>query len=247
MTDRAEAQEATMVDHVAYEIWKDGKKDGDALTYQDLTVADCADGYEARPLVYLSDYAELEAENARYAEELAGAAAREEILKSEIDQLHAEALPHTDAVKLLPRPDAVSMTCGTIHLEYEDRDRRDTAYDWLENHAYAPLSALEPAATEVRQEARRNDRIEGAVRGLERLKSDFAMKGANATTIERAIQALRTLSRPAEQAVTSFMRGCATDGCDKKASVHFERGGIGSDYCHDCYMRVQALTQEKGR
>lgn len=55
----------------------------------------------------------------------------------------------TGAVQVLPRPDAVSMTCGTICLEYEDRDRRDAAYDWLENHAYAPLSALEPAAPDV--------------------------------------------------------------------------------------------------
>lgn len=34
----------------------------------------------------------------------------------------------------LPRPDAVSMTCGTICLEYMDRDERDLAFDWLEAH-----------------------------------------------------------------------------------------------------------------
>lgn len=34
---------------------------------------------------------------------------------------------------------------------------------------------------------------------------------------------------------------CATEGCGHKATVHFERGGIGSYYCHDCYVRIQAL------
>lgn len=35
---------------------------------------------------------------------------------------------------------------------------------------------------------------------------------------------------------------CATEGCAQTATVRFERGGVGSDYCHDCYMRIQALT-----
>lgn len=34
---------------------------------------------------------------------------------------------------------------------------------------------------------------------------------------------------------------CATEGCGKTATAYFERGGVGSHYCHDCYMRVQAL------
>jgi hypothetical protein len=35
---------------------------------------------------------------------------------------------------------------------------------------------------------------------------------------------------------------CATEGCGNTASVHFERHGIGSNYCHDCYMKVQAVA-----
>lgn len=35
---------------------------------------------------------------------------------------------------------------------------------------------------------------------------------------------------------------CATEDCARQATVRFERGGIGSDYCHDCYMRIQHLT-----
>jgi hypothetical protein len=34
---------------------------------------------------------------------------------------------------------------------------------------------------------------------------------------------------------------CASDGCGKPATVRFERGGIGSEYCHDCSMRIQAI------
>lgn len=33
---------------------------------------------------------------------------------------------------------------------------------------------------------------------------------------------------------------CASEGCDKPATVHFERGGVGSYYCRECYMRIQA-------
>ena len=39
---------------------------------------------------------------------------------------------------------------------------------------------------------------------------------------------------------------CATDRCEKPASVHFIRGGIGSYYCHDCYMHVQSLAASTG-
>lgn len=39
---------------------------------------------------------------------------------------------------------------------------------------------------------------------------------------------------------------CATEGCDNPASVHFVRGGIGSYYCHDCYMHVQSLAASTG-
>lgn len=35
---------------------------------------------------------------------------------------------------------------------------------------------------------------------------------------------------------------CATEGCEQTATVRFERGGVGSDYCHGCYMRIQTLT-----
>lgn len=34
---------------------------------------------------------------------------------------------------------------------------------------------------------------------------------------------------------------CASEGCGKPATVHFVRGGVGSWYCRDCYMRTQAI------
>lgn len=37
----------------------------------------------------------------------------------------------------LPKPDMVSMSEGTIHLDYEDDDARREAYEWLERYAYS--------------------------------------------------------------------------------------------------------------
>ena len=38
------------------------------------------------------------------------------------------------------------------------------------------------------------------------------------------------------------LRECATEGCCNSATVHFVRGGIGSHYCYDCYLKVQAVA-----
>src|SRR5690606_13537158 len=42
---------------------------------------------------------------------------------------------------------------------------------------------------------------------------------------------------------------CKTEGCAHPASVRLQPCGVGSDYCHSCYMRIQALTatQEAGK
>lgn len=34
---------------------------------------------------------------------------------------------------------------------------------------------------------------------------------------------------------------CASEGCGKPATIRFERGGVGSDYCRACYLRIQAI------
>ena len=36
---------------------------------------------------------------------------------------------------------------------------------------------------------------------------------------------------------------CATEGCANPATVHFERGGIGSWHCQPCYTKIQALAK----
>lgn len=65
-------------------------------------------------------------------------------------------------------------------------------------------------------------------------------KAAAQADFERRIRAaLTTPQAPApdwEKAVE-----CATEGCGNKATIRFERGGVGAHYCHDCYMRVQSL------
>lgn len=52
----------------------------------------------------------------------------------------------------------------------------------------------------------------------------------------------RSLSISSQQSDTDGWRECATDGCCNPATVHFERGGVGSDYCRLCYMAIQALS-----
>lgn len=52
---------------------------------------------------------------------------------------------------------------------------------------------------------------------------------------------LRALPLKDEVEREGWRTECATEGCNKPATVHFERGGVGSYYCHDCYMRIQAL------
>lgn len=43
----------------------------------------------------------------------------------------------------------------------------------------------------MKEAATDRSKAEGAIRGLERIKADFQMRGANATTIERAISTIR--------------------------------------------------------
>lgn len=54
---------------------------------------------------------------------------------------------------------------------------------------------------ELRERLQPDDRVDGAIRKLRALKRDFAMKGANATTMERAIDLLRSFARPAKSEV----------------------------------------------
>jgi hypothetical protein len=64
-------------------------------------------------------------------------------------------------------------------------------------------------------------------------------------TIAKIDAALAALDAPAEGETLS--RECATEGCRNQATIHFIRGDVGSHYCRDCYMRVQALVPPEAR
>ena len=56
-------------------------------------------------------------------------------------------------------------------------------------------------------------------------------------TIRELLAERDTLSAENER-----LRECASEGCCNSATVHFVRGGIGSHYCYDCYLKVQAVA-----
>lgn len=68
---------------------------------------------------------------------------------------------------------------------------------------------------------------------------------------DKYVEKLGSLKLRAQRAIARATGAyeCATEGCAKTATVRFERGGVGSDYCYGCYMRIQALTaaQEAGK
>lgn len=87
--------------------------------------------------------------------------------------------------------------------------------------------------------------LDGAIiPGARGLVSESEAKAAAQADYERRILSALEATQPAPK-VTE----CATEGCEQPATVRFERGGVGSDYCHDCYMRIQSLTaaQEASR
>jgi len=60
-----------------------------------------------------------------------------------------------------------------------------------------------------------------------------------AVEAQRALENAGYVIYPAAEA--DGWRECATEGCGKRATVRFERSGVGTHYCVGCYMRVQAL------
>jgi len=58
---------------------------------------------------------------------------------------------------------------------------------------------------------------------------------------ERRILSALTAGKPEKAVQSGPTRECATEGCGNPAGVYFERGGVGSHYCGECYLKVQAL------
>jgi hypothetical protein len=44
-----------------------------------------------------------------------------------------------------------------------------------------------------------------------------------------------------EPGVAALHYECASAGCERPATVHFIRADVGSYYCRECYMRIQAI------
>lgn len=82
-----------------------------------------------------------------------------------------------------------------IETEYDDDGARSDF--WITRFPPGEMQSLKdflngmPFTSPAEQAGTDHRKIDGAIRGLERIKSDFKMRGSNATTIERAIQALR--------------------------------------------------------
>jgi hypothetical protein len=75
------------------------------------------------------------------------------------------------------------------------------------------------------------------------LAAVIAHYGIDALCKALAPQIVREAEQPAPWTPPedrAFGRECATEGCNRPSTVHFVRGGIGSDYCGPCYLRVQA-------
>ena len=80
--------------------------------------------------------------------------------------------------------------------------------------------------------------IESIVTAMERAAQLQALDAAKVTPegIERAKQLIAQEEQDKSQAKASRMpRECATEGCENPGLVRFERGGVESCYCPDCY------------
>lgn len=84
----------------------------------------------------------------------------------------------------------------TYPAEYDVIPRLRQIQDLLEPNDCHLLGSAILEIIELRERLAPDSRIEGAVRKLRALKRDFNMKGANATTMERAIDLIHSFARP---------------------------------------------------
>ena len=93
-----------------------------------------------------------------------------------------------------------------------------------------------------------NDQMEAKLRKIIRpiLKHHGIVNGVLEADLTSAIKPLTATAsaEPVDDGFQGFVQHgsyCATEGCGNFATVHFIRGGIGSLYCQECYLKVQAL------
>ena len=80
--------------------------------------------------------------------------------------------------------------------------------------------------------------VQQFVESIERARAALAAYAAMVTPegIERAKQLIAQEERDKAAApATRMPRECATEGCENLGLVRFERGGVESHYCPDCY------------
>ena len=80
--------------------------------------------------------------------------------------------------------------------------------------------------------------VQQFVESIERARAALAAYAAMVTPegIERAKQLIAQEERDKAAATATRMpRECATEGCENLGLVRFERGGVESHYCPDCY------------
>lgn len=132
------------------------------------------------------------------------------------------------------------MASGVLHAE------------WLREKARA--EALERENAELLEEGRKANKLaDQRNRDLIAAEADKARLSEALRTLldcpdiadnddkDEETHAAERVARAALSGSGSGWRECATEGCAHAATVRFERGGVGSEYCHACYMRIQAL------
>jgi hypothetical protein len=220
---------------VAYHVTKPGEM-SDYLSFFHLTAGDIADGYQERALVYATppstppaanvqeglDWLSSELEDVVRQTKAAGyvdEAVSADWLRERIGVLRSKQAP-TVAV-----PDEEALTVEGMFPNVDSWG----ALEWFNRL----VDAVEKRNAAVRNKEDLHFELYNniASSSASRLANDYA---------EAVRSALR--ARAEQRETPSAVVGeCATDGCDNPATVHFERGGIGSSYCADCYLKVQAI------
>ena len=119
--------------------------------------------------------------------------------------------------------------------QWELIDLMDDA--WCEGCGFAGLHLIEEHAANGQQPPG-TPPIESIVTAMERAAQLQALDAAKVTPegIERAKQLIAQEERDKAAAPATWMpRECATEGCENLGLVRFERGGVESHYCPDCY------------
>jgi len=112
-------------------------------------------------------------------------------------------------------------------------DEESSNSTWLDSEGRAVLAAYEASLTSPSI----------VPPAMPPLAAVIAHYGIDALCKALAPQIVREAEQPAPWTPPedrAFGRECATEGCNRPSTVHFVRGGIGSDYCGPCYLRVQA-------